>query len=84
MGSASGIFTLIVAWVVGAVHLQLYLSDQGLLMGSTISNDRWNRICHYYKPGQVVKLRIPVNGSCEIRLMPPPPSRAAGQQQPRR
>jgi hypothetical protein len=71
MGSASGIFSLIVAWVVGAVHLQLYLNDQGLLVASSISSDRWNRICHYYKPGKVVKLRIPANGSCELRLMPP-------------
>jgi len=63
---------LIFAWIVGAVHLQLFLTGQGLLIGSNVSTDRWNRICHYYKPGIVVKLRIPVKGSCEIRLMPPP------------
>ena len=68
---------LIVGWLVGAAHLQLYLTGQGIFVGSTISPDRWNRICHYYKPGNVVKLRIPVNGACEIRLMPPSAKSAA-------
>jgi hypothetical protein len=67
---------LIGVWLVGAAHLQLYLSGQGIFVGSSISKDRWNRICHYYKPGAVVKLRIPVKGECEIRLMPPPKTKA--------
>ena len=62
---------LILGWLFGAAHLQLYLTGQGIYVGSGVSADRWNRICHYYKPGTVVKLRIPVNGKCEIRLMPP-------------
>lgn len=63
---------LIGVWLVGAAHLQLYLNGQGVYVGSTISKDRWNKICHYYKPGEVVKLRIPVKGECEMRLIPPP------------
>jgi hypothetical protein len=77
MNSVSGIAMLIGGWLVGAAHLQLYLTGQGIFVGSTISSDRWNRICHYYKPGEVVKLRIPVNGTCEIRLMPPGAKSAA-------
>lgn len=63
---------LIGARLIGAAHLQLYLSGQGIYMGSAVSKDRWNKVCHYYKPGQVVKLRIPVKGECQLRLMPQP------------
>ena len=75
MTSVSGIAMLIGGWLIGAAHLQLYLTGQGVYVGSTVSKDRWNRICHYYKPGAVVKLRIPVKGECEIRLMPQPPEK---------
>lgn len=68
---------LIGGWLIGAAHLQLYLTGQGIYVGSTVSKDRWNKICHYYKPGAVVKLRIPLRGECEIRLMPPPKKPAA-------
>lgn len=68
---------LIGVWLVGAAHLQLYLSGQGVYIGSSISSDRWNRVCTYYKPGSIVKLRIPVKGECELRLMPPSKKPAA-------
>lgn len=68
---------LIGVWLVGAAHLQLHFTGQGIFVGSSISKDRWNKICHYYKPGAVVKLRVPVKNECEMRLMPPSKTKPA-------
>jgi hypothetical protein len=62
------IIFLLFAWLVGAAHVQMYMTGQGILISSAVAADRWSQVCQYYKPGQIVKRRFPLKYKCEIRM----------------
>ncbi|MDB5569888.1 MAG: hypothetical protein JWN93_1071 [Hyphomicrobiales bacterium] len=59
---------LLFTWLIGAAHVQMYMTGQAFFINSTLTADRWTQVCQYYKPVALVKKRFPAGYSCPMRL----------------
>ena len=66
--SFAKIMTMILVWLVGAVNLQIYLTQKGVYYGSFPSRDGWNITCRYYVPFRIVDVLVPKVDPCPFRM----------------